>query len=90
MTASESEVSVMIWRNDGAPKCPRCGGKLTHHIEAEVIDGVKIWLNKDTWVLVRASGTEPLIRIYAEAKELEEAKNNAIKYKKKIASLLGG
>ena len=56
----------------------------------EVIDGVKIWLNKDTWVLVRASGTEPLIRIYAEAKELEEAKNNAIKYKKKIASLLGG
>jgi len=41
VTASESEVSVMIWRNDGAPKCPRCGGKLTHHIEAEVIDGVK-------------------------------------------------
>ncbi len=31
----------MIWRNNGAPKCPRCGGRLTHYIEAEKINGVR-------------------------------------------------
>ena len=29
-------------------------------------DGVKAY-TKDGWILVRASGTEPLIRFYAEA-----------------------
>jgi phosphomannomutase len=31
------------------------------------IDGVKFLLPDDAWLLLRASGTEPLIRIYAEA-----------------------
>ncbi len=36
------------------------------------IDGIKIdWL--DSWVHLRASNTEPIIRIYAEAKMLEQA-----------------
>ena len=34
--------------------------------EIETIDGFKLIL-KNGWVLVRASGTEPLIRFYAEA-----------------------
>jgi phosphomannomutase/phosphoglucomutase len=29
-------------------------------------DGVKL-VTKDGWILVRASGTEPIIRFYAEA-----------------------
>ncbi|MCL2680538.1 MAG: phosphoglucosamine mutase, partial [Coriobacteriia bacterium] len=31
------------------------------------VDGAKFLLNKDEWLLLRASGTEPLVRIYAEA-----------------------
>jgi phosphomannomutase len=31
------------------------------------VDGVKIILNDDSWVLMRPSGTEPLIRTYAES-----------------------
>jgi phosphomannomutase len=31
------------------------------------IDGVKFLLPDDAWMLLRASGTEPLVRIYAEA-----------------------
>ncbi len=31
------------------------------------IDGVKFLLPDDAWLLLRASGTEPLVRIYAEA-----------------------
>jgi Phosphomannomutase len=30
-------------------------------------DGLKLIFEDDSWVLLRASGTEPLIRIYAEA-----------------------
>ena len=30
-------------------------------------DGYKYWLGEDSWVLVRMSGTEPLMRVYCEA-----------------------
>lgn len=33
------------------------------------LDGVKIILADDSWVLLRPSGTEPMVRIYAEAQE---------------------
>ncbi len=38
----------------------------------ETIDGVKIY-EPDGWVLVRPSGTEPLFRVYAEARTAERA-----------------
>ena len=30
-------------------------------------DGFKFWLTDGSWLLVRFSGTEPLVRVYAEA-----------------------
>lgn len=33
----------------------------------ETLDGAKIWIDKETWVMVRPSGTEPLVRMYAES-----------------------
>ena len=35
-------------------------------------DGVKYLLDDDSWLLIRPSGTEPLLRIYAEAHNREE------------------
>jgi len=35
-------------------------------------DGVKYLLDDDSWLLIRPSGTEPLLRIYAEARKHEE------------------
>ena len=35
-------------------------------------DGVKYLLDDDSWLLIRPSGTEPLLRIYAEARTVEE------------------
>ncbi|WP_251213175.1 phosphoglucosamine mutase [Adlercreutzia murintestinalis] len=35
-------------------------------------DGVKFLLEGDAWVMMRPSGTEPLVRIYAEAETTEE------------------
>ncbi|MEM3094915.1 MAG: phosphoglucosamine mutase, partial [Nitrososphaera sp.] len=35
--------------------------------KVETLDGAKIWIDEETWVMVRPSGTEPLIRMYAES-----------------------
>lgn len=39
--------------------------------EVQTIDGVKYLLADDSWLLVRPSGTEPVLRVYAEAREAE-------------------
>ena len=36
------------------------------------IDGYKLTLADDSWLLIRFSGTEPVLRLYSEAKTLEE------------------
>jgi len=41
--------------------------------EVERIDGMKIWTDERSWVLVRPSGTEPIIRIFAESDSQEKA-----------------
>lgn len=38
----------------------------------ETIDGIKYHLDNGGWVMLRASGTEPLLRIYAEGNSKEE------------------
>ena len=51
--------------------------------EVNRIDGVKIIFQDDSWLLVRPSGTEPLVRIYAEsesAKDLEVLLEQGRKY----------
>jgi len=35
----------------------------------ETLDGVKYYLNDGSWLLIRASGTEPVLRVYAEAQD---------------------
>ena len=35
-------------------------------VRTETIDGYKFYLNDDEWIMVRASGTEPVLRIYAQ------------------------
>ncbi|MEM5815028.1 MAG: hypothetical protein QXD89_00885 [Candidatus Aenigmatarchaeota archaeon] len=48
------------------------------------IDGVKVIISKSDWFLIRASNTEPLIRIYIESLNEEKIKE----YKKMIDNLI--
>lgn len=42
--------------------------------EVSVVDGVKYILNDDSWLLIRPSGTEPVLRVYAEGRSAEMVK----------------
>jgi phosphomannomutase/phosphoglucomutase len=60
-------------------------------VNVSTIDGVKIWFKNKSAILIRPSGTEPIYRLYAEAKTQEKAmklvNEYSIKLKKIIKSL---
>jgi phosphomannomutase len=39
--------------------------------DVQTTDGVKYYLNDGSWLLIRPSGTEPVLRVYAEAENDE-------------------
>jgi phosphomannomutase/phosphoglucomutase len=55
----------------------------------DTTDGIKIIFDKSNWVMIRPSGTEPIIRIYAESDSLENLHDLFAKYMSKIKSILG-
>ncbi len=44
-------------------------------VEVDTLDGVKYLLADDSWLLIRPSGTEPVLRVYAEARSPEGVQN---------------
>jgi alpha-D-glucose phosphate-specific phosphoglucomutase len=50
---------------DGAPNA--IAGVAIEHIGT--LDGVKYYLDDGSWLLIRPSGTEPVLRVYAEAQD---------------------
>jgi phosphomannomutase len=52
-----------------APPASVAGKKVA---EVITVDGVKLLLEDGSWVLFRKSGTEPVVRVYAEAGSVEE------------------
>jgi alpha-D-glucose phosphate-specific phosphoglucomutase len=56
---------------DGAPAS--IGGVAVHEVDA--LDGVKYRLADDGWLLIRPSGTEPVLRVYAEAHDTEAVRS---------------
>ena len=50
-------------------------------------DGVEFVLEDDSWLLLRPSGTEPLVRVYAESGDIEKTKKIIGWGKKAFASL---
>ena len=48
--------------------------------EIITIDGYKVIFEDGSWLLIRFSGTEPLVRVFAESKDKEKAENLVKKY----------
>ena len=55
---------------------------------SDLTDGIKIMINPQKWVMIRPSGTEPIIRIYVEANSKEELDDLMSEYLEKIKSII--
>jgi phosphomannomutase len=49
------------------PPTELAGSPVVRTLPLDTKDGFKFWLADGSWLLVRASGTEPLVRVYTEA-----------------------
>jgi len=61
---------------------------LTEFPNADTTDGIKIIFDKKNWVMVRPSGTEPIVRIYAESDSEKNLETLMKEYTQKIKSFL--
>ncbi len=64
-------------------KPPHIGGDAV--VEVQSVDGVKYILEDDSWLLIRPSGTEPVLRVYAEGRSPETVQN-LLDFGEKVAS----
>ena len=60
----------------------------TEFPNADNTDGIKVVIDEKNWIMVRPSGTEPIIRIYAESDSQANLDVLISKYLEKIKSLL--
>ena len=54
--------------------------------EVERVDGIKLWADEHSWVLVRPSGTEPIVRIFTESDTQEGADQLVKKFVRVVKS----
>jgi len=60
----------------------------TKEDRVETVDGVKIWFPDKSWILIRPSGTEPIFRLYSEAKTRSKTMNLISKYRSTLKRLI--
>ena len=56
--------------------------------KVETLDGAKIWIDEETWLMLRPSGTEPLIRMYAESTDKSLLDSKVDEYRRYVQSLI--
>ena len=55
---------------------------------ADTTDGIKIAIDPKNWVMIRPSGTEPIVRVYAEAQSQEKLDTLMSEYLNKVSSII--
>jgi phosphomannomutase len=73
---------------DGLAKAPPGAVDGVRVTDVQALDGVKLVFDDGAWLLFRGSGTEPVLRIYAEAPEPEEVKR-LLRYGRELAKDAG-
>jgi phosphomannomutase len=72
-TYAQEKVTVME-RLRAAKPAELAGHKVAKRVYLDTKDGAKFFVDDGSWLLVRLSGTEPLIRVYAETRSKDEIK----------------
>lgn len=75
----KDELYDMLFTEKKLPEFP------TEIHKVSYADGVKVYFKDNSWVIARFSGTEPLVRIFAEA----ESEEKAVKLSKCMINFLG-
>ncbi len=66
--ATYPQVKARLWSELSArPPADLAGEPIVRSVSLSTADGFKWWLADGSWLLVRFSGTEPLVRVYTEA-----------------------
>ena len=72
-----------------AEKVPKLISSLNEEFpNSDISDGIKITLDPKNWVMIRSSGTEPIVRIYAEAESQEKLDTLMSEYLEKVSSII--
>ena len=56
--------------------------------QSDTSDGIKIIIDSKNWVMIRPSGTEPIIRIYAESESQENLEALMFKFLQKVKLII--
>lgn len=68
---SVAKRQAIVHRLSSGPPAIVAGSRVT---KIDTTDGFRFFLGDESWLLIRFSGTEPLVRIYAEAESMERAR----------------
>ena len=77
------EMKVIVQRKVAGQRPTEIAGYQVERTSLE--DGIKFYLAQDNWLLLRFSGTEPLLRIFAEA-DTEEKADQLVDWAKAIVA----
>lgn len=55
---------------------------------SDITDGIKITIDSKNWVMIRPSGTEPIVRIYGESESQQKLDTLMSKYIQKVKSVI--
>ena len=55
---------------------------------SDMTDGIKITIDPKNWVMIRPSGTEPIVRVYAESENQEKLDSLMSEYLKKVKTII--
>ncbi len=70
---SRTKISIPVQYHDKAIE--RLKEKLCEHYELDLLDGIKIKINSDSWALIRRSNTEDVIRLSLESNNMDILKD---------------
>ena len=61
---------------------------LVEGLDVDTLDGVKVTYGDGSWIMVRPSGTEPVCRLYAEARDEETVMSLISDYERRLSLLI--